>query len=451
MGYPAATAIAKNPRRASRTSTTIAAARAAAAWALCGLAFSLAGCSSPTTTSLRVVVSWSGVTLDQLEFSVLTAAAPRGQGARRPATPPPSTYDAGAPDGAAPTPDGGAATTDAPAGATIVLAPTLRPLQPAAPLTSSQNVIIDLKDSLDGTVVDCRVSALLKGVLQQVGDSAAAVTIRRGQLVVCTVALPAGPIATDQANGAGCLDHRQCSSQLCVDGLCCDRACDGTCEACNLAASPGTCSPIPAGAAPRVAGQCQVQGPASCATDGLCDGQGACRKYQHGTACGAGTCSGSSITGGKICDGLGTCGPGPDVTCAPFLCDATATPPACLPTCTTSDQCVSGRTCQAGSCGKRQNGGLCTTPDQCQSGQCADGVCCDLPATGRAWPAIRSARPGPAARWRPASAIPTACARTAAPPTPPAAATAGSATATAPARCTPPTRSARRPSATPRS
>ena len=30
----------------------------------------------------------------------------------------------------------------------------------------------------------------------------------------------------------------------CVDGVCCNEACDGTCFSCNQAHSPGTCLPI---------------------------------------------------------------------------------------------------------------------------------------------------------------------------------------------------------------
>jgi hypothetical protein len=42
-------------------------------------------------------------------------------------------------------------------------------------------------------------------------------------------------------NGAGCGTASQCQSGFCIDGLCCNRACDGPTEVCNLPAQPGTC------------------------------------------------------------------------------------------------------------------------------------------------------------------------------------------------------------------
>jgi hypothetical protein len=61
-----------------------------------------------------------------------------------------------------------------------------------------------------------------------------------------------------------CVSPDQCASGACVDGFCCDRACDGDCEACNVAGVEGICSPSPAGNADCAAGI------------GVCDGGGRC-------------------------------------------------------------------------------------------------------------------------------------------------------------------------------
>ena len=45
-------------------------------------------------------------------------------------------------------------------------------------------------------------------------------------------------------NGSDCKAPADCVSLNCVDGVCCNDACDGTCFSCNLAQSPGTCLPL---------------------------------------------------------------------------------------------------------------------------------------------------------------------------------------------------------------
>jgi hypothetical protein len=56
---------------------------------------------------------------------------------------------------------------------------------------------------------------------------------------------------TDGAAGAPCTATRECASGLqCVDGVCCTSLCSGTCEACDLPGSAGTCTVVPAGTDP---------------------------------------------------------------------------------------------------------------------------------------------------------------------------------------------------------
>src|SRR5271155_4765282 len=60
--------------------------------------------------------------------------------------------------------------------------------------------------------------------------------------------------AGDGGNGKGlgtaCGDGTECTSGPCTDGVCCDGPCDGVCESCNLAGTPGHCTAIPANTDP---------------------------------------------------------------------------------------------------------------------------------------------------------------------------------------------------------
>ena len=71
-------------------------------------------------------------------------------------------------------------------------------------------------------------------------------------------------------NGEPCTDAAECGSGQCVDQLCCDQACDGTCEACNLSGSAGSCQPLPAGTDPD----------SECG-GGVCDGAASCAVCAH--------------------------------------------------------------------------------------------------------------------------------------------------------------------------
>lgn len=155
-----------------------------------------------------------------------------------------------------------------------------------------------------------------------------------------------------------CAQGSECATGFCVDGVCCDTACLGTCESCSTlrtGAPDGTCAPILAGLDPD--DECVDQGEASCGTDGLCDGDGACQMYPSGTECAPKSCMGATLLlGYRNCDGKGTCEP-PSYTddCAPFACDAGA----CLTMCATDAQCAPGVVCVGGECkGDPENGGV---------------------------------------------------------------------------------------------
>ena len=54
----------------------------------------------------------------------------------------------------------------------------------------------------------------------------------------------AGACVEKDADGEPCTEGRTCMSTFCSDGVCCDSACTGQCEACNLTASVGKCSGV---------------------------------------------------------------------------------------------------------------------------------------------------------------------------------------------------------------
>ena len=177
-------------------------------------------------------------------------------------------------------------------------------------------------------------------------------------------------------NGLACSCDTQCKSGFCVDGVCCDKACTGSCLTCALATSLGTCHPIVAGSPPRGANDCAKSDAATCGLDGMCDGSGQCERYPSGTLCKAGSCAGDAVTGRYQCDGNGTCKPAASTVCAPFSCDGTTM--ACFDACSSDADCVAGQTCRNGSCGVKMLAASCKADSECASGHCADGVCCNV-------------------------------------------------------------------------
>lgn len=67
-------------------------------------------------------------------------------------------------------------------------------------------------------------------------------------------------------DGTACTDGDECQSGTCADDVCCESACDGTCESCAEAGAEGTCTPYAAGEDPEI--ECGVAS---------CDGAGACQ------------------------------------------------------------------------------------------------------------------------------------------------------------------------------
>ncbi len=182
--------------------------------------------------------------------------------------------------------------------------------------------------------------------------------------------------------GQDCTAGTQCGSGFCVDGVCCDTACTGKCFFCASPEARGKCQAVKANVVDQRAARgekdpakiCAVQDPATCGTDGRCDGKGGCQKYKDNTPCAQARCDGTANTqtAAGVCTG-GSCRVPAARSCAPFRgCSGNA----CRGSCSSDAQCSSGNVCTATSCGKKPNGAICTANGECTSNVCAQGRCC---------------------------------------------------------------------------
>jgi hypothetical protein len=169
-----------------------------------------------------------------------------------------------------------------------------------------------------------------------------------------------------------CVVDGDCVSAHCSDGVCCDVACTGVCEACDVAEHVGTCSPVigaPHGARSPCAGGGEV-----CATR-ACDGKDVAKctvsLVVATTPCAGAACIGSVFHASSACDGKGTCVAGATTDCAPFACAVSG----CLHRCASDAECAPGFRCNAGYCVPRLE---CTTDGECEAGHvCSSGGHCE--------------------------------------------------------------------------
>jgi hypothetical protein len=182
---------------------------------------------------------------------------------------------------------------------------------------------------------------------------------------------------TTAANGEKCTSRSQCDSGNCIDGVCCDTTCTGSCKACNIAGSVGTCTEVPDGEDPN--NECSETAATSCGRDGFCDGAGACRKYKSGTECAPATCTGSLQYSNRVCDGNGACQVATSQACAPGCVAG-----LCPAPCSDANPCASGLFCDPATvtCKPKKAMGLtCVAANDCASNFCVDGVCCGSACT----------------------------------------------------------------------
>lgn len=185
--------------------------------------------------------------------------------------------------------------------------------------------------------------------------------------------------------GTSCLVNYECSSGYCVDGVCCDKACNGTCEGCTNALTgktTGSCNFISAAAGAQP--DCYDNGVATCGQTGTCNGAGACQLYANGSVCAGASCAGpTSRNVPDTCNGTGTCTDNGIQNCAAgYSCLSGV----CQTSCTDDTQCASNYYCDLPTkqcVADKTQGQACVRDAACPgNANCVDGVCCESACGG---------------------------------------------------------------------
>ncbi len=177
-----------------------------------------------------------------------------------------------------------------------------------------------------------------------------------GKTVCCSVdSCPAGTFCGEAGTagagtcvargGSACTDPNQCANGFCIDGVCCDAACGGQCQACDVPSALGKC--VAVSGAPHGSRATCSNGAGDVCKAQSCDGVDGtkCAAFTNGPAveCSRACADEATVAIGK-CDGAGVCGSGKAASCAGFKCDAGG----CRTSCTGNDQCSSGYYCNGG-------------------------------------------------------------------------------------------------------
>jgi hypothetical protein len=151
--------------------------------------------------------------------------------------------------------------------------------------------------------------------------------------------LPPKPVVT--GNFERCTKDSDCSTNHCVDGVCCDTACTDRCYSCALLSNPGKCTVEPIGV--DLKNEC---GPALTCL-GTCGGDGTCIGAGTGTMCARNRCVGATNGAGPAyCAAPGAkCDQNESVPfdCVPYICEPAFG--ACRTTCASSMDCANGFVC----------------------------------------------------------------------------------------------------------
>lgn len=188
------------------------------------------------------------------------------------------------------------------------------------------------------------------------------------------------------ANGTACAQDNECGSGFCVEKVCCNSACTGTCKSClqknkgNGQGADGVCGNVRANTDPLDA--CPTDDVNTCSRTGVCNGQGACTLYVAGTSCTLSECASpkTSILN-SACNGLGACKPVATVAC-PL--GSVCIGGTCKSGCAVDTDCDTklGFFCTPNGDCKKPKGSSCATDNDCSTGTCQFGSCCLADADG---------------------------------------------------------------------
>ncbi len=166
------------------------------------------------------------------------------------------------------------------------------------------------------------------------------------------------------ADGVSCSSDVACASGHCVDGVCCDTACDGECVACIEVLTGGASGTCAAVLASDPEGECEATG----CTTGECGASG-CAVVASGTECRAAagacdvaeTCDGSSPT----CPADGVAPIGTECRASVGVCDPAETCDGSAADCPGDERAGVGTVCRA-------SAGACDEDEVCDG---SSGVC----------------------------------------------------------------------------
>lgn len=173
----------------------------------------------------------------------------------------------------------------------------------------------------------------------------------------------AGQCLSERANGQQCATATECVSGFCADQVCCDGACSGSCDRCDLAGLLGQCSTVDAGdpgvpsCAPYVCNgavpDCPITCGSGCPTGTFCSGTYCSAKRTLGLPCGgAAECSSGLCRDGVCCDSAcdGKCQACSVAAGAPAngSCTMLSAAKVCRPAaglCDVEERCIGGSAC----------------------------------------------------------------------------------------------------------